>query len=114
LSELPQPEFLYPHFRGGDPQSLLRARFVAERVAKMPPREECKDLADFAHGRPASILQCTPCTRLVRAEQQNNSIERYVDDQYDRWRVLKPGGLVLLRTPNAIGFANSSDTIAGR
>jgi 2-polyprenyl-3-methyl-5-hydroxy-6-metoxy-1,4-benzoquinol methylase len=64
-------------------ETLLRARFVAERGAKMPPREDCKDLTDFAHGRPASILQCTPCTLLVRAEQQNNAIERYADDQYD-------------------------------
>ena len=64
-------------------ETFLRARFVAERVEKMPPREERKDLTDFAHGQPASILQCTPCTLLVRAEEQNGATERYANDPYD-------------------------------
>ena len=32
---------------------------------------------------PASILQCSPCTLLVRAEEQNGATERYANDQYD-------------------------------
>ena len=52
-------------------------------MRKLPPREERKDLTDFAHGRPASILECGQCALLVRAEEQNDAIGRYVDDQYD-------------------------------
>jgi len=64
-------------------ETLLRARFVADRVEKMPPQIERKDLTDFAHGRPASILQCKPCSLLIRAEQHNGATERYQDDPND-------------------------------
>lgn len=42
------------------------------------------DSIDFAHGSPASILECNNCTLLVRAEKQDTGIRRYAEDEYDR------------------------------
>lgn len=64
-------------------ETILRARFVADRIDAIPSREERKDLTDFAHGRPANILDCAVCGLLVRAEKESNHLERYANDQYD-------------------------------
>jgi SAM-dependent methyltransferase len=64
-------------------ETILRARFVAERIEAIPPRAERKDLTDFAHGRPANILECARCGLLVRAEEESNDLDKYANDQYD-------------------------------
>lgn len=64
-------------------ETALRTRFVLDRVEKTPPPEERKDLTDFAHGKPASILECRHCSVLLRAEEQTDPVETYVDDPYD-------------------------------
>jgi len=58
-------------------------RFVSERLDTKPAPQECKDLTDFAHGKPATILECAQCALLIRAEQQSDAVQQYADDPYD-------------------------------
>ena len=61
----------------------MRAQFVLDRTEKTPPREERKDLTDFAHGASARILECQRCSILVRDERATQPTGVYTEDQYD-------------------------------
>ena len=63
-------------------EASLRERFVKDRLERMPSEPELKDLTDFAHDAPASILICRECGLLMREEQMDPAAA-YVEDSYD-------------------------------
>jgi SAM-dependent methyltransferase len=63
-------------------EAALRECFVSDRLERMPSAPELKDLTDFAHDAPASILCCPACGLLVR-EEQLDPAAAYVEDSYD-------------------------------
>jgi SAM-dependent methyltransferase len=64
-------------------ETLMRAQFVLDRTEKTPPREQRKDLTDFAHGSSARILECRRCAVLVRDERDIQPTGVYAEDEYD-------------------------------